>query len=571
MNGDGDFRTAVAMTMAGTRAARAGAGVLFGVRVKQLVTLEAVVALLLVGLPPGRVVLALMVGVSMAGLALAPGGPRLTGLVSFLLRRRRTMIREPAGLLRLVAPGTTVITAELPTGTVALLAGPEGLTALVELDGPCPGLDALAPPGERPLVTTQLVLTGVPGPSPLSGRGPAGDSYRRLTGGGVPFHHRAVLAIRVVRTNDRSEQEAHRFLLGLLRRLSRHAGARPLDEAGLLRTLAELARVDDFPAAGRETWTHLHLGKSVHATFRCRAADAEVQAQALSLPSVTTTVSLTTGAEALVRIAAPTVGMLESAAQRLAERVETVRWDGSHRQGFAATLPLGFSPGADGAGARFRVVAGAGSRIGVAEVSRPDAGLVVGRNRHGRPALAEVFRPVPTRVLLVGGIACAQLLVFRALAVGARVLVRTDRPARWEPFVLGTATTPGSLVLSPPERAFTITPGSALRPILIVQDTGRAAPPITGWQTVLTVREAVGAADLHAAAESDLLLLQPLRENEAVLLGDRLRLGGTASLLTRITSGMVAVIGRRSVRWVALSPTSVEKVLIGPVDRPAAR
>ncbi|MBC8093055.1 MAG: hypothetical protein H7Y15_14170, partial [Pseudonocardia sp.] len=53
------------------------------------------------------------------------------------------------------------------------------------------------------------------------------------------------------------------------------------------------------------------------------------------------------------------------------------------------------------------------------------AGLVIGTNRHSAPVAVQVFRPEPTRAVLVGSHRLAQVVVFRAIGAGAAVTVET--------------------------------------------------------------------------------------------------------------------------------------------------
>ena len=81
------------------------------------------------------------------------------------------------------------------------------------------------------------------------------------------------------------------------------------------------------------------------------------------------------------------------------------------------------------------------------------------------------------------------------------------------------------------------------------------------------VRDEFLPVDVDVAARADLLILQPLRPDEAALVAGSLGLGDAAGWLTRIHSDMVGVVVRRAVRWVALSTTPIEKQQIGPIMR----
>jgi hypothetical protein len=302
----------------------------------------------------------------------------------------------------------------------------------------------------------------------------------------------------------------------------------------------------------------------------------------LTLPATAITVALTAGprpaagptpVELTVRLAAPDPGSLGLATQALrkvvsAERAQIRRLDGEHLPGLAATLPLGGNPSA---------VPGAPAD-GVHPAERVDdlhlpvatSGLMLGRNRHGNPVVARLFRPEQTRALLVGGVRCAQLVALRAMALGARVVVQTARPHVWEPFVRGAAMPGESIAVVPPGRAIEIPPGSTLHPLLVVVDVGPVGAdtrPGAGWQATLVVRDEFSAADVDLASRADLLLLQPLRPDEASLVGAALGLGETAQWLTRIRADMLGLVNRRAVRWAALAQTPIESQLIGPPVR----
>jgi hypothetical protein len=81
------------------------------------------------------------------------------------------------------------------------------------------------------------------------------------------------------------------------------------------------------------------------------------------------------------------------------------------------------------------------------------------------------------------------------------------------------------------------------------------------------VRDEFSPADIDVASRADLLVLQPLRPDEAELVGAAIGLGETAQWLTRIRADMVGLVNRRAVRWAALAQTPIEAQLIGPPIR----
>jgi hypothetical protein len=274
-----------------------------------------------------------------------------------------------------------------------------------------------------------------------------------------------------------------------------------------------------------------------------------------------------------VRLAAPgrtALAASTDALQRLltAAGADAVRLDGGQLYGLAATLPLA---GAAASGASQPDRAGTAA-VPAFQVAAGHSGLVLGVDRRDEPVCIRMFRREPTHAVLVGGLRCAHLVVFRALATGAQVIVQTGRPQAWERFVRGVSGPGDALFLVGPNRPADLGPATALRPQLVVVDTGTpgAGVPVaeSPWRTSLLVFDEVGAADADDLYRADLALLQPLRASEAALVGSALGLGGTAQWLTRIRSDMLGVVAhRRTLRWLLLSATPLEQQLIGPVSR----
>ncbi|WP_406077624.1 type VII secretion protein EccE [Micromonospora sp. NBC_00858] len=574
---------------------RAGAGV----RTGQLVTGQVAVALVLAALARG--VLATLAALLAAVLLVATAWVRVRGrwLFEWLgtavghLTRRRALV-GPAGpteLLNLVAPGAVVRSTELPGGPAAVLEDTTGLVALLELGDPgdllgdasraIPAPAALLPPPgpEVPPLRIQLLLAGTPAPVPAAG-GAVGTSYRQLTDGRLAGRERAVLAVRVLRVDGWSEEDLRRVLAGTLRRLVRRLGpltARPLGVPAALRVLGELAHHDGHPV--RESWPVLRSGALLQATFRLiqwpdahSAGARRLVARLLALPATATTVSLCAGppsatgvpTELTVRLAAGTATELTVAAEALNRLVtglggQVRRLDGAHLDGLAGTLPLALA--ATGAQPR--------PAVDGWELTLGEAGMMVGANRHGGAVTVRLFRPESTRVLLVGGVRAAQLVALRAMALGALVVVQTARPRAWAPFVRGVGAPGGTIPLIPPGRPVADGVGTALRPLLLVVDSGPVtaeAEPGPPWRATLVVRDELTPADVDTLSRADLAVLQPLDAAEAALAGAALGLGGSAEWLTRIRDDMVAVVNRRALRWALLSPTPIESQLIG---RPA--
>nr|WP_242624917.1 type VII secretion protein EccE [Krasilnikovia cinnamomea] len=596
------------------RGSRVRPGRLFGIRAGQLIGSQLAAVAVLIGAAHGPITLA--AGAALAVVLLAVIWLRLRGRwafewLSIALRYggRRHVVAVDASstaLLEFTAPGTRVEHADLAGDPAALFVDAHGLTAVLELGDPAgllaeelpalPSPGSLLPPAgaDHPPCRIQLVLTGVPAPTLRAGGGTPANSYRQLTEGRLLGHSRALLAVRVLHAEGWSPADLRQALSGLVRKLPKRLGpipVRPLGEAAAARVIAELAH-DDGVGSAQESWSGLQIGGLSQATFRLhrwpdlrQETARRLVSRMLSLPAAATTVAVSAGprgpldaaatTDLTLRLAAPdpsALGVVTQALRKVlsTERAQASRLDGEHLDGFTATLPLGaghadtLSTGRPAPGTHPAELADD------LELPVPVAGLMLGTNRYGDPVVTRLFRPEQTRVLLVGGVRCAQLVALRAMAVGARVIVQTARPYAWEPFVRGAAVPGESIAVIPPGRAVEIPPGSALHPLLVIVDVGPVGAdnrPGAGFQATLVVRDEFGPADVDVASRADLLVVQPLHPDEASMLGPALGLGDAAQWLTRIRADMVGVINRRAVRWAALAQTPIEAQLIGPLDR----
>jgi hypothetical protein len=200
------------------------------------------------------------------------------------------------------------------------------------------------------------------------------------------------------------------------------------------------------------------------------------------------------------------------------------------------------------------------------------AGLVLGRDAAGDLVRLRLFRPEPTRVTFVGGSWAAQLLVFRLLALGARVAVRAAAPQRW--------TALDEMAGGVGDRVFPVRdnqplelPADDQRPVLHLYDigTGEAVPPrpaLGPWQTQLTVLAKLTLTVSRPVAEADLVLLQRPSEPETAVATASLGLSrDTVALMQAMRDDMIAVVGGRADRYVWLTATSIEQRLFGPPQR----
>ena len=489
-----------------------------------------------------------------------------------------------------IPPGTDVAALELGGRGYGVVEDEYGMTGVLELGDPAgllgdaplavPSPVALLPPTapDIPGTHVQLLVSGAPGPAPRAAAGIPAASYRQLTEGRVAAYQRALLAVRVLR-DDRgwSDDDLRRALASALRRVHRRLDQegvphRPVGYAATLAAFAELA--GGTPV--RESWSGLDAGGLRQVSLRVRQVAglrAELAGQLvprlLALPATATTVSVAAsraGVDVLVRIVVPNAAALPPAVRTLrrllgSAGLAATRLDGEQLHGLAGTLPLGLVAEPAPAGA-----------LATARTELFPAGVVLGRNRRGVPVTARLIRPEPTRVLVVGGVRVAELLTLRALALGVHVSVQTGRPYAWEPFLRAVSLPSAAIALVPPDQPVTLPPGGPLAPQLIVVDVGpvRGEPDGAPWRTSVLVRDELTTADLDPLARADLVILQPLRPEEAALAGATLGLGDGQEWLTRIRADMVGMVNRRAVRFARLSPTPLEHQLIGSPERATA-
>ena len=305
-------------------------------------------------------------------------------------------------------------------------------------------------------------------------------SYRQLTDGRLLGHERALLAVRVLRAEGWSDEDLRRALSSAVRKVRRRLGplpARPLGESAALRVLGELAHHDGAQPA-QESWQAMQLGGLVQTTFRLRrwpdlrvddrppagapaagaARDGDHgvgQRRAVAGHRHRRGAGGPDGTARRRRPGRPLDGDAGTAPAARRRTGQGRRLDGEQLDGFAATLPLGAPVPADRPGRRDDAADGGPGHPGAAVGT---AGLMLGANRHGAPVTARLFRAEATRVVLIGGVRAAQLVVLRAMALGARIVVQTARPQAWEPFVRGVSAPGGPSRSSRPGGRSTVRP-----------------------------------------------------------------------------------------------------------------
>lgn len=202
--------------------------------------------------------------------------------------------------------------------------------------------------------------------------------------------------------------------------------------------------------------------------------------------------------------------------------------------------------------------------------SPPGTGLILGVDQQRRPVPVRFFRPVPTRIALIGGVWIQRLLAFRALALGARIVLTTVDPGAWHGFGEWATGRSDRVALWNDPRP-PVVPASAQQPALIVNDTGHGADPLpepTGWQTQLVVLRQLVPDNQHVLQNSDLVVMQRLTPAEAAVAVPALHLPErSGELLTVMGDDMLALLGGGADRYVWLTPSAAERQYHGAPRR----
>ena len=203
---------------------------------------------------------------------------------------------------------------------------------------------------------------------------------------------------------------------------------------------------------------------------------------------------------------------------------------------------------------------------------RPGAtGLLLGRETgSGRaPVLLPLLRAEPTRVVLIGGSWLARIVVFRCVALGARVLVRTTEPRGWEGMDAA-----GRVTVVPGPQPVTAHPGE---PVLHVADlggrTGGDLESGAGWQTLLTVADQLTDPAAAALPGADAVLVQRMWPQQASYVASVLRVeppaarAAAAQAAAELPDDSAVLFSEGTYRQLWLGPTALERRQFGPPQR----
>ncbi|MFC0439330.1 hypothetical protein [Kutzneria buriramensis] len=203
-------------------------------------------------------------------------------------------------------------------------------------------------------------------------------------------------------------------------------------------------------------------------------------------------------------------------------------------------------------------------------------GALFGTDTRNEPASVSLLRPVPTRVVTLGGLYLARQLALRALAAGAWVIIATGRQQAWAPLLAATQTGPNERQL-PVVSVRRLSPielpdGTEENPVLVVHDGGATPvellPPRTPWQTTMYVLPYLHPQAGSIAANADLVLMQRLQAAQAQLAARMWRLApARVTEVTQLRDDHVLALGQDLWVSIRLVTNEGEKQILGPVRR----
>jgi len=209
-------------------------------------------------------------------------------------------------------------------------------------------------------------------------------------------------------------------------------------------------------------------------------------------------------------------------------------------------------------------------RAALAQLTLPavPAGVVVGRDQRRTPTVLRLFQAQPVQAVLVGRWWAARLLVFRALGVGARVVVRTGWPEQWQGLGEEATNRTDRLAIIPVGSVAAV-PARMDEPALHVVDLGTEGGPqrahLGPWQAQLTILPGLVPADLQVLTGAQVSVFQRVSPPEAGLAAGALGLDAeVAHHLTLTPDDGLILYGDGTVRYATLGQTDIERKLLGP-------
>jgi hypothetical protein len=202
--------------------------------------------------------------------------------------------------------------------------------------------------------------------------------------------------------------------------------------------------------------------------------------------------------------------------------------------------------------------------LGKLKISTAPSGILLGNDHLGRPVRLRLFRQKATRIVLVDRWWVERILVFRSLALGARIVIHTPTPQQWQGFGERATGEQQRLITAPQDQPVAV-PASVRQPGLVVTEGPPLELPFAGpWHAQLTVAPWFGDYLGQPILDADLVILRRLSARELAIATSMLRIDqqDAAALKTTPDDGVVLYQpGMR--RYVRLAPTPLEQQAFG--------
>ncbi|WP_185981562.1 type VII secretion protein EccE [Skermania sp. ID1734] len=179
------------------------------------------------------------------------------------------------------------------------------------------------------------------------------------------------------------------------------------------------------PRTLTQHWRYAVVGSAVNTGAVSKRCDTALLAATWSVPAETTSVAIRLRPGSALHSVAVGASWRLSGATAPHAPPGSAAVHGHHRDALLAHLPLA-APRSD------RVVPLRECTVDDWQLPTVGCGQLIGSDPQGRAVLARLTGTGVANVYLAGGMLLAQQVVFRALATGARILIRTDRPHAWE-------------------------------------------------------------------------------------------------------------------------------------------